>query len=53
MLGWMLIFLFMAVLATLAEVTGTISDGSAMVASATFTLLFVISALTKVIRGQA
>jgi uncharacterized membrane protein YtjA (UPF0391 family) len=53
MLGWMLIFSLIAITAALAEVTGAISAGPALLASATFTLLLVLSALARIMRGRA
>jgi uncharacterized membrane protein YtjA (UPF0391 family) len=53
MLGWMLIFLLMTIIAALAEITGAISIGPALIASALFTVLLVLSALARFMRGRA
>jgi hypothetical protein len=53
MLGWIFVFSLMAITATLAEVTGTISAGSGLIASALFSFLLILSALARIMRGRA
>jgi len=53
MLGWMMIFSLMALLAAIAEVTGKISVTPALAASLIFALLTILSGLARVMRGRA
>ena len=53
MLGWMSIFLLMTIMAALAEVIGTISVGPALIASVLFSVLLLLFALTRFMRGRA